>query len=336
MTGTARAALVTGASGFVGSHLVDLLTARGDRVRALVRPTSSRSFLGHPALDIVTGDVADESPAAERDLEIACAGCDVVYHVAGLLRAQTQDEYDRVNARGAARLAGAAARAGVARFLLVSSQAASGPPPTDRPREEFDPDRPVTAYGRSKLGGEKLTLEVARESGLHVSIVRPPAVYGPRDRAFLTVFRLVSKGILPLYAGAARQEVSVIHARDLVLGLALAAERAPAGAVYFLTDGAQHTAADLGAAVARALGRRPLRFELPAAVGWAAAWTSEMAGRVTGRPVTLTRERLRQWTSPRWTISDARARREIGYESTVDLAAGMAETAAWYRKAGWI
>jgi nucleoside-diphosphate-sugar epimerase len=336
MSATREPCLVTGANGFVGSHVVERLVAQGERVRALVRATSDRRFLDGESVETAVGDVGDASAAGEERLARATEGCRAVYHVAGVVRARSQEEYDRVNAAGAARIARAAARAGVRRFVLVSSQAAAGPNTGAAPRDEAEPERPVTAYGRSKLAGERLVAEAARGGSLEVVVVRPPAVYGPRDRAFLMLFRLVSRGLLLLYPGADTQEVSLIHVRDLAAGLALAGERAPAGAIYYLTDGGRATSAALGDTIARALGKRPLRIVLPTGVGMAAAWASETFGRLSGRPVTLTRERLRQWSAPRWTVSDARARREIGYAPQVDLESGMSETALWYREAGWV
>ncbi len=336
MSGASPSVLVTGGAGFVGSHLVDLLAARGARVRVLVRPTTDRRFLEGVAVEYVLGDVADAGGSSDDALARAVEGCDIVYHVAGVVRAASRDVYGRVNAEGARRIALAAARAGVPRFLLVSSQAAAGPTPTARPRDESDPVSPVTTYGESKLAGERAVAEVARGTRTEVVVVRPPAVYGPRDRAFLVLFRSVAMGLLPLHAGAKRQVFSLVHVRDLVRGIALAAERAPAGGVYFLTDGVEHAPLEVADAIAGAVGRRPLRLFIPQAAVVAVAWASEFLEKWTGRAGFLSRERVAQWTAPRWTISDARARREIGYAPTWDVTSGMKETAAWYRQAGWI
>lgn len=336
MSGSAPTVLVTGGAGFVGSHLAELLAARGERVRVLVRPTTDRRFLEGAPVEYVLGDVADSGPASDDALARAAEGCDIVYHVAGVVRAASRDVYGRVNAEGARRIAAAAARAGVPRFLLVSSQAAAGPTPTERPRVESDPERPVTTYGESKLAGERAVAEVARGARMEVVVVRPPAVYGPRDRAFLVLFRTVAKGFLPLHSGAKRQVFSLVHVRDLARGIALAAERAPAGSVYFLTDGVEHAPLEVADAIAGAVGRKPLRLFVPQAAVLAVAWASEMIEKRTGRAGFLDRERVAQWTAPRWTISDARARREIGYAPTWDVAAGMKETVEWYRRAGWI
>ena len=321
--------LVTGAAGFVGSHLVDALLARGVPVRALVRPETDRRWLDPARVGFALGDVGD--PAGEEALVRAASGCDFVYHVAGITQARTRGAFTRINAEGAGRVARAAARAAVPRFVLVSSLAAGGPARSGRPRNEDDPDAPAGAYGESKRAGELL----ATEAFGPIVTVRPPAVYGPRDAAFVLLFQMADRGFLPLPGGLA-QRLSLVHARDLAQALVLAGERAPAGARYYVASGPPVTSAELADAIGRALGRKPLRFGVPsvmlkAAVGCAEAWA-----RATGRPVRLTRERLADWTEPDWTVDDTRARTELGYAPSKGIEAGIAETAAWYRSAGWI
>lgn len=331
--------LVTGGAGFVGSHVVDALLAQGERVRVLARPTTDRSSLAGRDVRFVAGDVGDESAAGEAALARAAEGTGLVVHAAGITQAANAQDFARVNARGTARMVRAAAQAGVTRVLHVSSQAAGGPSPDGRPREESDPDTPVSAYGRSKLEGERAAREVLADAGsgagTSLVVVRPPAVYGPRDRAFLALFRLVRRGIVPLHR-ADRQWVSLIHARDLAQAILAAAARGGADSTYYVTDGEPRTSAAVVDAIARALGCRPWRLDVPegalrAVVGLAEGWAGW-----TRRPPRLTRERLLEWTEPRWTLSDARARRELGWAPEVPFEQGIEETAAWYRSAGWI
>lgn len=329
-------ALVTGGAGFVGSHVVDTLLARGAAVSVLARATSSRRFLDESRVRIVEGDIADESERNYARLVDALRGCETLYHIAGVVTSARKDAYARVNVEGAARATRAAADAGVRRILLVSSQAAAGPSPSATPRTEADPEHPMTEYGRSKLGGERVVRDIAAQRGLELVIVRPPAVYGPRDRAFLRLFRLVARGVVPLHASARQQLVSVVHAADLARAIVLAAERAPSGATYFVTDGEPHRGLELAQAIATAVGKRPLYIALPNVILRCAAWGSEVVERITGNAAMLTRERLLQWTAPYWTISDERARRELGYTHQYELLPGMAETAAWYRQVGWL
>ena len=327
--------LVTGGAGFVGSHVVDALLARGERVRVLVRATTDRRFLDAARVALVTGDVGDESPRGAEELAAAVAGVSLVIHAAGITQARRAEDFARVNARGTGRLAGAAAAAGVPRLVLISSQAAAGPSPEGRARVEHDADAPVSAYGESKRAGEVAARAALEGTGTELVIVRPPSVYGPRDRAFLELFRLVKGGIVPLHH-ASRQWVSLVHAGDLASGILAAASRGRAGSTYYVTDGAPRTSAAIVDAIARALGRNPLRLDVPRtvldlAVGAAEGWTAW-----TGQPARLTRDRVVEWTAPRWTLSDERARRELEWASTIEFGAGIEETAAWYRSAGWI
>ena len=329
--------LVTGGAGFVGSHVVDALLARGERVRVLVRATTDRSFLAGKDVTFVAGDVGDESAAGEEALHRAAAGTALVVHAAGITQAPRPGDFARVNERGTARMARAAAAAGVPRLLFVSSQAAGGPSPEGRAREESDPDAPLSAYGVAKKAGEEAARAILAGAGGGTSlvIVRPPAVYGPRDRAFLELFRLVRRGIVPLHR-ADRQWVSLVHAGDLAQAILLAAARGGAGSTYYVTDGAPRTSASIVDAIAAALGCRPWRLDVPEGalrtlVGLAESWATW-----TGTPARLTRERLLEWTAPRWTLSDAKARHELGFTPQIAFKQGIEETAAWYRSAGWI
>jgi nucleoside-diphosphate-sugar epimerase len=331
------AVLVTGGAGFVGSHVVDALLAQGERVRVLARATTDRSPLAGRDVEFVAGDVGDESAEGEAALARAAAGSGLVVHAAGITHAAAVADYARVNARGTERMARAAVAARVPRLVYISSQAAGGPSPDGRPRDEDDPDTPMSAYGRSKREGEQAARAALAGAGGATSlvVVRPPSVYGPRDRAFLELFRLVRRGIVPLH-GAERQWVSLIHARDLAQAILAAAARGGADSTYYVTDGEPRTSAAVVDAIARALGCRPWRLDLPegalrAVVGLAEGWAAW-----TGRPPRLTRERLLEWTEPRWTLSDARARRELGWSPQIPFEQGIGETAAWYRSAGWI
>ena len=207
-------ALVTGGHGFLGSHLVDLLLERGYVVRCLLRPGRPEALLRGLPVEVVRGDIA-----SGEGLAAAVQAQDIVFHVAGLIAAKSPAEFQAVNGVGAGRLAAAAARAGCRRFLLVSSQAAAGPSPDGRPIDEERPPNPLTHYGRSKLLGE----EAVKAARIPFSIVRPPAIYGPRDLALLPFFRLASMGLAPGLEGPGRR-FNLLHARDVARGILLAAE----------------------------------------------------------------------------------------------------------------
>jgi nucleoside-diphosphate-sugar epimerase len=324
-------ALVTGATGFVGSHLVERLLAEGVEVACLVRPTSNLAHLRKLPVETRVGSLADAD-----SLAAAVEAADYVFHAAALTRGRTRGEYFAANVEGTRRLLEAAVRRGVAarRFVYVGSLAAVGPNRGAAPLDETAPPRPIDDYGASKLAAERLVMEQARR--LPVTIVRPPSVYGPRDRNFLSVFRLARRlGRVPMLAGP-RSELTVVEASDLARGLWLAGSSpAAAGRTYFLGSGT-HTMPQLVGAVSAALGR-PLRaIRVPPPVAVLAGEIGELWWSLTGRPQIISRRKVRDALQERWTCSWARAREELGYRPAVGLEEGFRRTAAWYVRAGWL
>ncbi|MBI4491394.1 MAG: NAD-dependent epimerase/dehydratase family protein [Chloroflexi bacterium] len=322
-------ALVTGATGFIGSHLVDLLLARGWQVRCLVRSRERARTLAALPVELELGDLGDAAALAR-----AAAGVECVFHVAGLTRALREVDYHAVNAEGTARLLKISAQQNdsLQRFLLVSSLAAAGPTIGGAPLTEDSPCRPVSPYGRSKLNAEL----VAQGWMAHVpcTIIRPPIVYGPRDTDVLTFFRLVALGLQPTLGRP--RHLSLVYVSDLVEGMLLAATSPhAAGRTYFITGG--DTSLDEALQLIGAcLGRRPRRVRVPLSLLDAAAWASEGAARALRAPTVLTRNKVQELRQPAWLCSAARAKRELGFEPRVALADGLAQTARWYRTAGWL
>lgn len=320
-------ALVTGANGFIGSHLTERLLAEGHRVRCLVRPTSDRRWIERLPVEFVVGDLT-EPGSPDR----AVSGVDWVFHLGGVVKAIGEAEFLRVNAEGTRRLGEAAARARVARFILLSSLAAVGPSPDERPLDEECVPRPVSAYGRSKLAAEAFALGC----GAPAVVLRPPAVYGPRDRDVLPFFRLAARGIA-LVLGEPRRPVSLIHVSDLVAYIVRTASATGVeGQTYFVSDGAVHVWSDVVETLARTLGRRPRRLTIRPGLLWLAACFEERRAALTGRRPLLTRERLREFRGGAWVCDGRRAREELGMEPRVALGDGLAATAAWYREHGWL
>lgn len=323
-------AFVTGATGFVGSHLTERLLSEGYDVDALVRAPERASWLDRlPAVRRIPGSLAD------RDrLDRAAAGADLIFHSAGLVKARTEAEYFKANADGTRNVLEAALKAGsrLKRFVLISSQAAAGPSPDGHPITEDDPPRPITPYGRSKLAGEEIVLD--RKDDLPVTIIRPPAVYGPRDRDIYIYFKLASRGIVPV-TGSLKRRISLVHVNDLVTGIVGAAlEEKGAGQTYFITSG-NYDWDELSSGVARAVGRGR-RIPIPAALLRCVAAICDVVGFVTRHAMTLNGHKAREILQDAWNCSHERAREHFGYEPEWDLDRGMAQTAEWYRKEGWI
>lgn len=320
-------AAVTGAAGFVGGHLVERLLARGTSVAGLARSAAGAAALEARGVRVVRG--ALEDPGALQDL---VATAEVVFHVAGLVAARDEAEFLRVNRDGSARVAAACRAVGVSRLVLVSSLAVTGPTVAGRPLDESALPRPVTPYGRSKLAAE----DAVRASGVAFTIVRPPAVYGPRDREWLRLFRLARRGLVPLL-GDGRQELSLVHAADLA-GALLAAAEAPAarGGVYHAAHPETLSQAELARGIARAVGVRARLVRLPAPLVRAALHVAAAAARLSGRATLLSPAKAPELLAPAWTCSSQALRRDAGWVAAIPHERGLADTAAWYRQAGWL
>jgi nucleoside-diphosphate-sugar epimerase len=323
---------VTGATGLVGSHLVEALLARGDAVAVLVRGRGTKGARerAREALRgcrLVEGGLGDE-PA----LLALAGGADVLFHVAGLVAARDEEEFLRVNRDGAAAAARAAARAGAGRLVLVSSLAVSGPSSPGRPAREDAEPRPLAAYGRSKRAGE----EAVRASGAPFTIVRPCAVYGPRDRAFLPLFRAAARGVVPLL-GSGEQELTLVHAADLAGALVAAAESPRTlGGTYHAGHPEAVTQRGLAEAIGAAVSRRVRCVRLPGPLVRVALGAAGAVARGLGRAPLLDADKANELLAPGWTCSSEALGRDAGWVAQIPLLRGLEETARSYREAGWL
>jgi nucleoside-diphosphate-sugar epimerase len=320
-------AMVTGATGFVGSHLVEALRRSGAEVTVLARSPEKASPLTAQGVRVVRGDLHDKG-----SLEDASRGQDVIYHVAGVVAARGEAEFLWANRDGTANLVAAAERSGKPRLVLVSSLAAGGPAPRGSPLSGREPPNPVTAYGRSKLAAE----QVVRHSGLPWSIVRPPIVYGPRDREVLKIFRIARLGIAPVF-GDGTQELSAVHAADLANALIAAGQsKAAVGGTYTACHPEVFTSSELGRAVGAAMGRSVGTVHIPALLGRALLTVTEVSARLTRQVTILTTDKANEFFQPAWTGDPTALTRDSGWRAAYDLHTGLADTYQWYRKAGWL
>jgi nucleoside-diphosphate-sugar epimerase len=324
--------LVTGASGFLGSHIAEQLAREGHAVRVLVRKTSSRRFLTAYPYEEALGDVTEPS-----SLPAAVAGAGAVVHAAGLVKARSEAEFEAVNARGTKNLLDAIAEAtpDLRRFVYISSLAAHGPSEDGRPRPPDAPPRPLTAYGRTKLAGEELT-RASLVAGRAV-IFRMPVIYGPRDTGLLAFFRLARFRIAPLLMGG-RNRISIVYAEDAARAVSqsLTAEANVAGKVYSPEDGQVYTWRDLLASIEEATGSRALRISAPRWAFNAAALAGEGFAMLTRRAVPLTRDKVLEMAQPHWVCSSEPLQEDVGWSARVQAPEGARLTAKWYRQNGWL
>lgn len=320
-------ALVTGATGFVGGHLVEVLSQRGAEITALARTAAKAALLRQQGVRVVSGDLHDHSA-----LQQAAANQDAIYHVAGVVAARSEAEFLAANLEGTRNVLSAAQREGKPRFVLVSSLAAGGPALRGVPANGSEPPRPVTAYGRSKLAAE----QVVQTSSLAWSIVRPPIVYGPRDREVFKLFRIARLGVAPVF-GDGTQELSAVHAVDLANAL-IAAANTPAaiGRIYNACHPDVFTSAEFCRAIGVAMGRPIGTLRIPAAVGRALLTLTETSARLTGQTTILTADKANEFFQPAWTGDPTPLIRDCDWRPRYDLRSGLADTYQWYRKAGWL
>jgi nucleoside-diphosphate-sugar epimerase len=307
---------VTGATGFIGWRVCERLRDNGWTVLAIVRPASRR-----PVPDGIERVSADLESSA---IVGGCQRVDVVVHAAGVVRARSEADYRVVNVDGT-RAVVAAAEALDARLVHVSSQTAAGPAPADRPSREDDRPAPVTAYGRSKLDAEFVVRNAAR---VPWTILRPGAVYGPRDRQFLPLFQAARRGIFPRVPNAATFSLTLVHVDDVARGIAATcATEATPGEVFFIGHSRSTSIDDMLKALARTFNRRYRPIPVPMAVVRLGAWLG-----VGG----LSAERLAEITSAGFVCSVERAERRLGFRAAIDVDDGFGSTAAWYRTNRWL
>ena len=324
-------ALVTGGTGFIGSHLVEHLLQKKYSVRCLIRRSSDTKWLKGLPVEYVYGDLFDGDA-----LHDAVTGVDYVYHSAGITKAKTREEYYRGNTEGTKSILAAVLQHDprVRRFVHISSQAAVGTSPTKTPIREDTPAHPLTTYGKSKWMAEEECAKVA--GSIPVTIVRPPVVYGPRDKDVFEFFNTMSKGLQPM-VGFHEKYVSMIHVQDLVRGFVMAGESdKAAGQTYFISSKEAHGWQEIGEITRAAMGNRALRIRLPEAAVFGIAAVAELLALFSSKPALINFEKARDMVQDYWTCDASKARRDFGFEQEISLAHGVRNTVAWYRKQSWL
>lgn len=325
--------LVTGATGFVGSHVVDVLLARGFEVSYIARSTSNHRWMNGKPVRLVEGSLHNL-----ESLHRAMDGIDMVIHVAGQTAGRNEEDFRRGNQVATQNLIDAvrAYRPNLSRFVHISSMAVTGPASSEgNPNTEASPLQPITAYGRTKKLAEEVIHEASKD--IPCTIVRPPAVYGPRDEATLTFFAAVAKGLAPLI-GFDNKKVSLVHIRDLARGIvdASVSEKA-VGETYFVSSDDWYTWPQIADVTATVTGRKRLfTVRIPHPLVLAIAGVSGAVGKFAGKPPVLDYEKGIDMIQQYWICTNDKARRDFGYRQQVSLEEGILETVTWYREQGWL
>lgn len=328
--------LVTGASGFIGSFIVEEALRRDMEVWAAVRTTSSRRYLTDPRIHFITLDLSD-TDRLRRQLEGHTF--DYVVHAAGATKCLRREDFARVNTDGTRHLVDAllALDMPLRRFIFISSLSVFGAVREQTPHQDITEDdypRPNTAYGESKLAAERYLDSIGHR--LPYIVLRPTGVYGPRERDYFLMAKSISRH-MDFAVGFSRQDITFVYVADVVEAVFLALERGMSGRKYFLTDGGVYSSADFSDCLRRHMGDPwVLRVKAPLWVLRAVTFLGERWGRITGRVTALNDDKYNILRQRNWRCDIEPACDELGYHPHFDLDRGVEATVRWYRDNHWL
>jgi nucleoside-diphosphate-sugar epimerase len=324
--------LVTGASGFVGGHLAEALARQKVKVKLLVRSNSKLAFKPTTNMELCYGDVTDL-----ESLRKVMKGVQVVYHLAGVLRGSDFSVYRNVNAEGTRKVCQAAAENKVKRLVYVSSLSAAGPSAESGPIDETAFPKPVSFYGQTKLMGEDIALSYQQH--YPVTVLRPGAVYGPRETDIFEYFKMVANGLVVI-GGGDTQKISFVYVDDLVNAVILAAHSKKAeGETYFVSDGQSYYWGDITHLIGKTLGKSFATVKLPLGLVKIVTSIGDVITGLTGKsilPPIVSGDKMKEAQVPGWACNNRKLREQLGFKPKVDIKIGIAKTVETYISAGWL
>ena len=311
---------MTGATGFIGSHLVEELVSRGYNVTCLVRKGSDLRWIEGLTKNLYYGDCGDE-----KSLNGLSPDFDYVFHAAGLTKARREEDFFYANVKGTENLLKAVSgkMSGLKRLVFLSSLAAAGPSRNGSLVNEDSEPRPVSRYGESKLKGEQLLS--GYRAGIPVTIIRPPAVYGPRDRDFHVLFRMLKKGFYPYWG-----KYSLLCRTGDCHNQGSRVKRGRARHIYLSKV---YTNDDIAVEIANVFRTRPIKVKIPMAL---MSILIGIGGRLSSGPSLFNRDKLRELSYESWICDPSKAEKELGFVPKVTLKEGIKWTADWYRIHQWL
>ncbi|MGE5848048.1 MAG: NAD-dependent epimerase/dehydratase family protein [Ignavibacteria bacterium] len=322
--------VVTGASGFVGSHLVDLLLKKGHSVKCVTRKTSKLTWLEGKNIQIYDCGLNNK-----EELRRAFERADYIFHIAGVVKSKYKEGYFKGNVDTTQILLDAALdNKTLKKFVVVSSLTAAGPAVNGKPVDETTECRPITTYGRSKLAQEELTKSYRDK--IPVTICRAPAIYGERDTEILIFFKTFNKGLMTTI-GFNTKSLSLLHVKDLVNGLYLSAvSEKSAGETYFISSEKFYTWEEVGHITEKVLGKKPLKIKVPHFAVYSIASIAEFFSIFSSKAATLNIEKAKDITQCDWICDTNKAIKDLGYRQEISLEEGIKSTIGWYREMRWI
>ncbi len=322
-------AFVTGGTGFIGSHLADSLIedSKYNNIKCLVR--SNEKWLKNKPYQKISGDLH-----SIRTIESALEDIDVIFHIAAIVKAPSQKELDFANVEATENILRMAKRTGVKKLVILSSLAAAGPSQT-RPVTEKDPMKPISMYGKSKMRMEKMIHKLV-DGDLSVTILRPPAVYGPREDQIFTLFKMMKYGVAPIVGDGENPKLSMVYVKDVVQAIIKAAnDSTPGVKTYFVSGDRITNWNEIREIVTTVLGKKNLAIRLKP------DWVKKIAGAVEttasffGTYPVINKEKANEMVLE-WTCSDQKARNELNYKPEFSLEEGISRTLRWYKKHQWL
>ncbi len=326
-----RKLLITGASGFVGYHLIEEALRQGYEVYAAVRETSTVNHLEHLPIHFTYPDFSNVNALRKELDEKEYA---YIIHAAGITKARTQKEYDKVNAVYTRNLAQAIVSSGrpSKKLVFLSSLAASGPATLAQPMQEQNKPAPVTPYGKSKLMAEQF---LNNTYGLDFITLKPTAVYGPREKDLFLMFRSISRGLEP-YIGYQDQHLSFIYVKDLAKAAVNALQSHRSRKSYLLSDGMVYDKYAMGQVVKQLLQKKTIRLHIPIPMVKATAGLLDAVYAFSSKTPTINREKLPELMAESWACDISKARTELGFDPQYNLNKGLEETILWYKNNNWL
>jgi nucleoside-diphosphate-sugar epimerase len=336
--------LVTGASGFVGSTLIEQINTQfGSAVEvvALLRGSATPANIKGLSYSVLKGSLGDVDAIAQ-----GLSGIDVVFHLAGVVSAMSRKDFFETNDQGTENLVSAILKAKAIsgnspRLILVSSLAAGGPMLEKKERTETDLDHPVSAYGESKLAGEKRAQSFKEQISLIV--VRPPLVYGPKDVAVFVLIKAVSKNLMLIPSAGSvdgRKYYSAIHVSDLCEALlsaaVLSADKFQSGETFYASGDGIYSYQEILTSMAKAMGKKPFKVSIPMGILKSAAFLCEALQSLTGKGFPLTQDKLNEILPDYWICSNQKAKNILDFKPKYDLESGMKNAIQWYQKNNWL